>query len=215
MLPTVESLRNEFRGVEMNCVSVGLVSSDQFFREGLKALLEENGYKVTASVADQRELDAAMSPADTPVMVLIDLARDIDTAADQLRCLNSNLPGVGIVSFSDERDGDWLTICEDYEASALLRKQVSFKALLHCLELVMIGEKVMPTDMPRTTRERSGEAGHGAVQGQSAEPKGDVIPCMTCGQPFETEDRRTNRICSSCKSRMSRISSVSEHTLHY
>jgi len=197
----------------MNCVSVGLVSSDQFFREGLKALLEENGYKVTASVADQRELDPAMSPADTPVLVLIDLAREIDTAADQLRYLNSNLPGVGIVSFSDERDGDWLTICEDYEASALLRKQVSFKALLHCLELVMIGEKVLPTDIPRTTRERSTEAGRGAAA-QGAEPKGDVIPCMTCSQPFETEDRRANRICSGCKSRMSRISSVSEHTLH-
>lgn len=198
----------------MNCVSVGLVSSDQFFREGLKALLEENGYKVTASVADHRELDATMSSADTPVLIMIDLAREIDTATDQLSYLNSNFPGVGVVSFSDERDGDWLTICEDYEASALLRKQVSFKALLHCLELVMIGEKVLPTDIPRTARERSGDAGRNGSS-QSAEPKGDVIPCMTCGQPFETEDRRANRICSSCKSRMSRISSVSEHTLHY
>lgn len=204
------------RGVAMNSVTVGLVSSDQFFREGLKALLSEDGYTVSGSVSDHRELDTAIDVADTPVLILVDLDRDIDAAADQLQMISNTMPGVTVVAFSDERDGDWLILCEDYDVSALLRKQVSFKALLHCLELVMIGEKVMPTNMaPSSSRKSDSAQPCASGTHRSARPQGEVIPCMTCGRPFETEDRRTNRICSSCKSRMSRVSGVMEHTLHY
>lgn len=204
----------------MKSVTVGLISNDQFFREGLNALLTEDGYSVTGSVCDHRELEAVLTPDKTPVLVLVDLDRDIDTAADQLRAISNNMPGVTIVAFSDERDGDWLVVCEDYDVGALLRKQVSFKALLHCLELVMIGEKVMPTNFEPSQRGKSGDAcahgRHGHNHGRSrSRPQGEVIPCMTCSRPFETEDRRANRICSSCKTRMSRVSGAMEHTLHY
>jgi len=204
----------------MKSVTVGLISNDQFFREGLNALLTEDGYSVTASVCDHRELEAVLTPDKTPVLVLVDLDRDIDTAADQLRAISNNMPGVTIVAFSDERDGDWLVVCEDYDVGALLRKQVSFKALLHCLELVMIGEKVMPTNIEPSQRDKSDNAcvhgRHGHSHGRSRNrPQGEVIPCMTCSRPFETEDRRANRICSSCKTRMSRVSGAMEHTLHY
>lgn len=40
----------------MDSVTVGLVSNDQFFREGLNGLLAEDGYEVIASAGDQREL---------------------------------------------------------------------------------------------------------------------------------------------------------------
>ena len=199
-------------------VSVSLVSTDQFFREGLNALLAENGYTISDSIVDHRELESGLEASDASPLVLIDLARDIDTAADQLRNLSDNMPDATLVAFSDERDGDWLTICEDYDVSALLRKQVSFKALLHCLELVMIGEKVLPASSEAAPRAR-GEAPVGgaarADRNRTSSRGGEVIPCMTCGQPFETEDRRANRICSGCKSRMSRISGATEHTLHY
>ncbi|MDH3702274.1 MAG: hypothetical protein OEU46_13250 [Alphaproteobacteria bacterium] len=202
----------------MNGVSVGIISQDQFFREGLKTLLSENGYQVVGGVSDHREFDSCVSMADTPVLVLVDLVNDVDAAADQLHYLRDNLPGVTIVAFSDQRNEDWVTICEDYDAGALLRKQVSFKALLHCLELVMIGEKVMPTTFEPSKRhsedadETDGALAHASGGRQS---RGETIPCMTCTQPFETADRKANRICSSCKSKMSRISSASEHTLHY
>ena len=207
----------------MDSVTVGLISNDQFFREGLNALLSEDGYEVTGSVSDHREL-TAMVPADkTPVMVLVDLARDIEAGADQLRYLSNNLPGVMIVGFSDQTDADWVGVCDDYDVSALLQKQVSFKALLHCLELVLMGEKVMPTGFERAPRDKA-ENGHACshshshdhhARARSSRRGGETIPCMTCGRPFETEDRRANRICSSCKSRMSRVSGATEHTLHY
>jgi DNA-binding NarL/FixJ family response regulator len=201
----------------MKSVTVGLISNDQFFREGLNALLTEDGYSVTASVCDHRELEAVMTPDQTPVLVLVDLDRDIDKASDQLRAISNNLPGVTVVAFSDERDSDWVTVCEDYDVSALLRKQVSFKALMHCLELVMIGEKVMPTNVEPSSRSKSDDhCAHGHhASSRSRRPQGEVIPCMTCSRPFETEDRRANRICSSCKTRMSRVSGAMEHTLHY
>lgn len=201
----------------MKSVTVGLVSGDQFFREGLKALLTDEGYTVTGSVSDHRELDAVVAPAETPVLVLVDLDRDIDAAADQLGAISNNMPGVTLVAFSDEQDSDWLVLCEDYEVSALLRKQISFKSLMHCLGLALMGEKVMPTNVAPSPRREPEEARpcanhhhHGSRRRQ-----GETIPCMTCGRPFETEDRRANRICSSCKTRMNRVSGVAEHTLHY
>jgi len=203
----------------MNSVTVGLVSSDQFFREGLKALLTEDGYTVTGSVNDHRELDAVVSAADTPVLVLVDLHRDIDKAADQLGAISNTMPGVTLVAFSDIQDSDWLVLCEDYDVNALLRKQVSFKALLQCLGLALMGEKVMPTNVAPSTRTKTDDRrpcahDHHHHHGRSHQ-QGETIPCMTCGRPFETEDRRANRICSSCKTRMNRVSSVAEHTLHY
>jgi DNA-binding NarL/FixJ family response regulator len=203
----------------MESVTVGLVSNDQFFREGLKALLGEGGYTVTGSVSDHRELTAVVPAEKTPVLVLVDFPRDVDAASDQMHYLTNNLPGVTVVGFSDENDSDWLALCEDYEIGALLRKQVSFKALLHCLELVMMGERVLPTGFDRTPRKQCDEASCGCSHEHDAtdrnRPRGQSIPCMTCGRPFETEDRRSNRICSNCKTRMSRVSSVMEHTLHY
>jgi DNA-binding NarL/FixJ family response regulator len=200
----------------MKSVTVGLISSDQFFREGLNALLTEEGYTVTGSVSDHREFEAVVPADKTPVLVLVDLDRDIDRAADQLGAIANNLPGVTIVGFSDENESDWQVLCEDYEVSALLRKQVSFKALLHSLDLAMMGEKVMPTNFEPSSRHKcsdSGPCAHG--RSRNSRRKGEVIPCMTCSRPFETEDRRANRICSSCKTRMSRVSSAVDHTLHY
>lgn len=204
----------------MKSITVGLISGDQFFREGLKALLTEDGYTVSGSVGDHREFGATVPADKTPVLLLIDLDRNIDTAADQLRAISNNMPGVTIVAFSDERDGDWLVTCEDYDVSALLRKQVSFKALLHCLELVMLGEKVMPTNVEPSVRKSDGHGAcahghHGRSRASRNNKQGETIPCMTCGRPFETEDRRANRICSGCKTRMSRVSGATEHTLHY
>jgi DNA-binding NarL/FixJ family response regulator len=203
----------------MKSVTVGLISNDQFFREGLNALLTEEGYSVAGSVSNHREFNAVVSADQMPALVLVDLERDIDAAADQLGAISNNLPGVTIVGFSDESESDWLVLCEDYEVSALLRKQVSFKALLHSLELAMMGEKVMPTNFEPSTRHKCDDArpcahGHHG-RGRSSRPKGEVIPCMTCSRPFETEDRRANRICSSCKTRMSRVSGAIDHTLHY
>jgi DNA-binding NarL/FixJ family response regulator len=203
----------------MDSVNVGLISNDQFFRQGLKALLSEDGYDVTGSVSDHRELTAAVAEDTMPAIVLVDLARELEKAADQLRFLSNNFPGVMIVGFSDESDTNWMSICDDYEVCALLKKQVSFKALLHCLELVLMGEKVMPAGYERSSREKCESARpcahdhHARVQAKR--PQGQVIPCMTCSRPFETEDRRANRICSSCKSRISRVSGATEHTLHY
>ncbi len=207
----------------MDSVTVGLISNDQFFREGLNALLSEDGYEVTGSVSDHRELTAVVPAEKTPVLVLVDLAREIEPAADQLRFLSNNLPGVMIVGFSDENDANWVGICDDYDVSALLQKQVSFKALLHCLELVLMGEKVMPTGFERAPREKSesprpcshSHSHDHHARARANRPHGETIPCMTCGRPFETEDRRANRICSSCKSRISRVSGATEHTLHY
>lgn len=203
----------------MNSVTVGLVSSDQFFREGLKALLTEDGYTVTGSVSDHRELEAVVSAAATPVLVLVDLDRDLDKASDQLGAITNNMPGVTVVAFSDEQDSDWLILCEDYDVGALLRKQVSFKALLQCLGLALMGEKVMPANVAPSTRRKAEDAGECAHDRHHhhgrGHKQGEVIPCMTCGRPFETEDRRANRICSSCKTRMNRVSGVAEHTLHY
>ena len=201
----------------MDSVTVGLVSNDQFFREGLNALLGEDGYEVTGSVNDHRELAAVVPGDKTPVLVLVDLAREVDAAADQLRFLSNSFPGVMIVGFSDENDGDWFALCEDYDLCGLLRKQVSFKALLHCLELVLMGEKVMPTNFqpsPRRQCEDTRPCSHDHHAHSNRKP-GQTIPCMTCSRPFETEDRRANRICSSCKSRISRVSGATEHTLHY
>jgi len=201
----------------MSGVPAVLISPDQFFREGLNGLLADNGYVVTGKISDPREVDAVVSPADTPVLVLIDLAHSLDEACDQLSHLRDALPGIIIVGFSEERNGDWITACKDYEVGALLRKNVSFKALLHCLELVMVGETFLPSPSEFTPRRDENSDGDLASTAKRASHrKGrDVIPCMTCGQPFESENRRTNRICPSCKSRMSRSYGSVEHTLHF
>lgn len=207
----------------MNGVTVGLVSQDRFFREGLNALLTENGYRAIGSVSDHRELAATVSMQETPVLVMVDLAHELEAAASQLRYLRNHLPGVTLVAFGGERDIDWVDLCDDYNVGALLRRQVSFDSLLRCLELVMVGEKVLPA-VARPKEEADCDCGHDHEHACSAharprsasnDPQRPTIPCMTCGQPFPTEDRRSNRICPNCKARMSRMGGVVEHTLHY
>jgi len=201
----------------MSGVHVALISPDQFFREGLNGLLIENGYVVSGKIADHREVEVEISPADTPVVVLVDLARDLDDACDQLSHLRDTLPGIIIVGFSEERDGDWISACNDYGVGALLRKNVSFKALLHCLELVMIGETVLPSPAESAPRRgaRSANEMDGSRKRMQCRKNREVIPCMTCREPFESENRRSNRICPSCKSRLSRSYGSVEHTLHF
>lgn len=201
----------------MSGVPVVLISPDQFFREGLNGLLTENGFVVTGKISDHREIEAAISPANTPIIALIDLARDFNIACDQMSQLRDTLPGVIIVGFSEERDIKWVSACKENEVGALLRKNVSFKALLHCLSLVMVGETVLPSPTESATRSGARSANGAAAAPKRSHHKSgrDVIPCMTCSEPFESENRRSNRICPSCKSRMSRSYGAVEHTLHF
>jgi len=201
----------------MSGVPVVLISPDQFFREGLSGLLSENNYAVTGKIADHREVEAEISSADTPVIVLVDLVHDLDEACDQLSHLRDALPGVIIVGFGEACDGSWISACKDYEVGALLRKNVSFKALLHCLELVMVGETVLPNPAEITPRRsaRSENRIDGTSKRTHRRKDRDTIPCMTCGESFESENRRSNRICPNCKSRMSRSFGSVEHTLHF
>jgi two-component system, NarL family, nitrate/nitrite response regulator NarL len=114
-----------------------LIESNRLFRQGLKHLLADTRFAVEAEFSTTGQ---AVDGAVTSGLVIVGEAGD-------LNALQSAYPGVRIVILASDFAVDALRDAMNAGADGYLMKDVSPEALIQSLELVMIGEKVFPTNL--------------------------------------------------------------------
>jgi two-component system nitrate/nitrite response regulator NarL len=130
----------------MPTVSIFLVDSNNLFRQGLKVLLNEHEFQITREAAS---LDAALrgvSDNEAPHIVLVDPCGIGESTAVVL-ALKAACPDAHLVLLTTQLDGVTMAKAIAAGADGFLMKNISIEALAQSLRLVIMGEKVLPSDL--------------------------------------------------------------------
>jgi two-component system nitrate/nitrite response regulator NarL len=114
-----------------------LIETNRLFRQGLKHLLVDTRFAVEAEFSTmEHTVDGAVASG----LVIIGEAGDLEQ-------LQAAYPEARIVVLADDFAVDALRNAMNAGADGYLMKDVSPEALIQSLELVMMGEKVFPTNL--------------------------------------------------------------------
>jgi two-component system, NarL family, nitrate/nitrite response regulator NarL len=118
-----------------------LIEANGLFRQGLKHLLGDSCFAVMAEFGTIKQALAGVPGCG---LVIVGDARQ---AAGDLHRLQGAYPNAHIVVLASEISVDALREVMNTGADGFLMKDVSPEALIQSLELVLLGEKVFPTNL--------------------------------------------------------------------
>jgi two-component system, NarL family, nitrate/nitrite response regulator NarL len=121
-----------------------LIEPNRLFRDGLKHLLNGTRFEVGAEFNTVDLARAAAETAETPDLVISGQAVTDET---DLRALREGFPTARIVVLADHLSVEALRAAMGGGADGFLSKSMSPEALIQSLQLVMLGEKVFPTNL--------------------------------------------------------------------
>ena len=137
------------RGHTMEKIKVLLVDSNKLFRQGLKLLLADSVFTV---VSEAGNLNEAVNLSDSETcagadLILCDLHDAEKDEVEAMRLLDTKLADAKIVVLTAELCPRRLSSALEAGADGYLMKDLSAESLVQSLRLVMMGEKVFPTDL--------------------------------------------------------------------
>jgi two-component system, NarL family, nitrate/nitrite response regulator NarL len=121
-----------------------LIEPNRLFRQGLKHLLADTCFEVGAEFNTVELALEAGETAGTPDLVIS--GQPVKDEAD-LHALREVFPTARIVVLADDLSVDVLRAAMRGGADGFLIKSVSPEALIQSLQLVLLGEKVFPTNL--------------------------------------------------------------------
>lgn len=128
-------------------VSTLLVDPDRLCREGLVKLLEATPYEVVEQVASIDEVIDGFVPGKEPELCLVVYALGDTAEVERVAQLREYLSDTRIVVLSTLASAHLVAQSLEVGVDAFLLKDMSADSLLRTLDLVMIGEMVMPTQL--------------------------------------------------------------------
>ena len=147
-----------------------LIEANRLFRQGLKHLLADTRFAVEAEFsANEQAIEGAVASG----LVIVGEGGD-------LQQLRSAYPEDRIVVLASDFAVDALRDAMNAGADGYLMKDVSPEALLQSLELVMMGEKVFPTNLAAMLLDMSAIAPQHSVRGLSPREQ-EILQALVTG----------------------------------
>ncbi len=146
----------------MNVTRILLADDHTVVRKGLRLLLESHpGFKVIAEAANGREA-VAIAEADTPDVVVLDVAMPMLNGIEAARQISAKLPATAIVFLSMHSDEGYVLKALKSGAKAYLLKDSAEDDLINAIKAVTEGKaffspaisKMLVEDYMRQMRER-------------------------------------------------------------
>ena len=121
-----------------------LIEANRLFREGLKHLLTDTRFAVEVEFSTlEQALANTENAADSGLVITGHLGKE----AGDLNLLRGAYPNARIVVLASDLSVDVLRDAMNSGADGFLMKDVSPEALIQSLQLIMLGEKVFPTNL--------------------------------------------------------------------
>jgi two-component system, NarL family, nitrate/nitrite response regulator NarL len=141
-----------------------LIEPNRLFRQGLKHLLAGTRFEVGTEFNTVELALAAGESAGTPDLVI---SGQPVKAEAELHTLREVFPTARIVVLADDLSVDVLRVAMGGGADGFLIKTVSPEALIQSLQLVVIGEKVFPTNLAAMLLDMTASGPLNSVRGVS------------------------------------------------
>lgn len=153
-----------------------LVGSNNLSLICLRSLFTDSLFTVISEFSDIAMLNVGAFP--DPDVALVETMGEIKTAMGTLERLDQIYPATPVVILNDKVCLVSLAACLAAGASGFLTKDISLDALLKSLQLVILGEKVFPTNLAGLLMGRVREQEVFRDQGDN--------PCRLSGREMET-----------------------------
>ncbi len=129
----------------MQAANVFLIDSNRLFREGLKRLFQGTAFTVVGEASTPTESASGMQASGVqPGLILM----DVSTITEQeISALRAQAPEARIVMLSADLNTALLSDALRAGVQGYLVKDISSEALMQSLQLVLLGEKVFPTNL--------------------------------------------------------------------
>ena len=161
---------NAFGEAAMTSSRTILIEANRLFRQGLKHLLADTRFAVEAEFSTTEQ---AIEGAVASGLVIVGEAGD-------LQQLRSAYPEARIVVLASDFAVDALRDAMNAGADGYLMKDVSPEALLQSLQLVMMGEKVFPTNLAAMLFDMNVIAPQHSVRGLSPREQ-EILQALVTG----------------------------------
>jgi two-component system nitrate/nitrite response regulator NarL len=180
-------ISNQAGQMTMQTFQIFLVDPSQLLREGLRRLLDDPSFTVCGEAATLNDALGKITQEGTPDLLLLDYTTDDKQRLDEIRALRQRLPKMRVVVLTDALSSTSLAQCFDAGADGYLVKNISSVALKQSLRLVMIGEKVFPTNLASLlvngkVEARPAPIGDSGMAGLS-EREIQILQCLLNGYP--------------------------------
>ncbi|WP_158046716.1 LuxR C-terminal-related transcriptional regulator [Skermanella pratensis] len=159
-----------------------LVESNRLFREGLKHLLAGTRFEVGAEFNTMEQAithDGQEGLGQNAEPALVITGQAIKAAAD-LQQLRDTYPAARIVVLADDMSVDMLREAMGGGADGFLIKNVSPEALIQSLQLIMLGEKVFPTNLAAMLLDINAPSPQNSIRGLSPREQ-EILQSLVTG----------------------------------
>jgi two-component system nitrate/nitrite response regulator NarL len=139
-------------------------------REGLARAQIVNNPRAVSSISYIRSLEQIPRSQDQPVLLIVDAGNEQNTALSQIRFFRKLNPSGRVVVLADHFRRSDVISAYRAGASACFVKTKSCGAFIKTLELVMLGETVLPPELLPFMRNRDDSPEHTAFREDNALP---------------------------------------------
>ena len=179
----------------MDCsIPTTLVVRSALTREGLRRILNDNGFGVAQAIANPDELN--LENPDRPHIVIFDgsvLPPDITLA--HLARLMEAAPGCRVVLLAETLDFDLMNHAFAAGAYGYILQDVPYQSFLGMIQMVSLGEKVVPRELIERMTDQPSSASDpetpdtAALYGLGERERG-ILECLVMGMPNKLISRR-------------------------
>ena len=128
-------------------VTTYLVDPNRLSREGLLRILSESNFDIRRDAADLDELWEGLGEDCGAELILIDCGRDAERVGADLARLREGCPQARIVALTASHDPQVLLACFNAPIDGCILKDVSSRALVESLSIILLGERIFPSEM--------------------------------------------------------------------
>lgn len=132
--------------VDKETLSTVVVGKNTLAREGLRRILADENFAVDALVESGADLPCDFVATALPVLFILDNG-EAEQISIELEVLNRNFPKSRKVVLSDHFEFDQVVDAFKSGADGYVVKAISCEALMESLRLVLMGQKVMPSEL--------------------------------------------------------------------
>jgi len=172
-------------------------------RSGLETILRETPFSIAeaASVTGPKRLYYC---AANTALVIIEVSQNTGRVLEVIRQIREQSPETRIAALADQFDLGFVRAAHEAGLNGFCLTVSGPEVLIKSLELVMLGESILPFEVVRSIMERAPQAGNQPVQEDSvAQAKlsdltacklsareAEILSCLTKGEPNKVIARR-------------------------
>ena len=137
-----------------------LVGKSALLREGVTQILSAAGFHIVASASCVDDSILTSLPRQQSMLLIIDAGDDLDSASGQIQLFKSWHPAARVAVLADHTQPHDMVSAFRAGANAIFIKVAHCDAFIKSLELVMLGETILPIEILSTILNRADDEEH-------------------------------------------------------